>query len=361
MLDVYEHGAVEFDETNGVWVKRVTWPEGMPAYPGGQPTIVDDPDGRLIYFSLDLPNLRVRADVASYLDLSQYEAFTPLRPGSTAKKPELERDAEGRVVLGWKRNAPTLLSSAQDRLLRNGSLKREEATVIFRDVETGRTIHPHTSSLMWNPGRQAWSLIVLEVGGKSSNLGEVWYAEADRPEGPWLYARKVVTHERYSFYNPRLHPYFAKDNGRILYFEATYTQTFSGNQDQTPRYDYNQIMYKLDLNDPRLNLPRPVVGFGPDRGLPSFSAPRNPGPGLVPVVATADGRLDPNPDAGAGAARFFVLGPEARTSEAARPLLEYRTEGGELVYATEGDSISPVLTKTGRAVGRAWPYPTLRR
>ena len=32
------------------------------------------------------------------------------------------------------------------------------------------------------------------------------------------------------------------------------THTFSGNPDQTPRYDYNQIMYRLDLADERLTL-----------------------------------------------------------------------------------------------------------
>ena len=40
-----------------------------------------------------------------------------------------------------------------------------------------------------------------------------------------------------------------------LYFEGTYTHTFSGNEHRTPRYDYNQIMYRLDLDDPRLVLP----------------------------------------------------------------------------------------------------------
>jgi hypothetical protein len=45
---------------------------------------------------------------------------------------------------------------------------------------------------------------------------------------------------------------FDRDGGRIIYFEGTYTTTFSGNSDATPRYNYNQIMYKLDLSDPRL-------------------------------------------------------------------------------------------------------------
>ena len=40
--------------------------------------------------------------------------------------------------------------------------------------------------------------------------------------------------------------------GRFLYFEGTYTKMFSGTSQGTPRYDYNQIMYRLDLADPRL-------------------------------------------------------------------------------------------------------------
>ena len=42
----------------------------------------------------------------------------------------------------------------------------------------------------------------------------------------------------------------------FIFFEGTYTHTFSGNAQMTPRYDYNQIMYKLDLSDPRLAAPK---------------------------------------------------------------------------------------------------------
>ena len=100
-------------------------------------------------------------------------------------------------------------------------------------------------------------MIAVEAMG-SSLLGEVWYAEADTPLGPWVYARKVVTHDDYSFYNPKHHAMFDQEGGRIIYFEGTYTTTFSGSKDPTPRYDYNQIMYQLDLSDPRLALPVPI-------------------------------------------------------------------------------------------------------
>ena len=88
---------------------------------------------------------------------------------------------------------------------------------------------------------------------QASPLGEIWYSESDRLTGPWRYARKIVTHDKYSFYNPKQHPMFDKQNGRIIFFEGTYVTTFSGNKHPTPRYDYNQLMYRLDLGDPRMS------------------------------------------------------------------------------------------------------------
>ena len=63
---------------------------------------------------------------------------------------------------------------------------------------------------------------------------------------------KIVTHDRYSFYNPAQHAFFDEDGGRLIHFEGTYSHTFSGRENRTPHYDYNQILYRLDLADPRL-------------------------------------------------------------------------------------------------------------
>ena len=109
----------------------------------------------------------------------------------------------------------------------------------------------HGGSVNWNAFRKRWILVAVQQGG-TSFLGEVWYAEADSPTGPWGKATKIVTHDRYSFYNPVQRPFFDQDGGRLIYFEGTYAQTFSGNPDATPWYDYNQIMYRLDLSEPRL-------------------------------------------------------------------------------------------------------------
>jgi hypothetical protein len=47
-------------------------------------------------------------------------------------------------------------------------------------------------------------------------------------------------------------PFLDRDGGRIIYLEGSYVNTFSGNKHPTPFYEYNQIMYRLDLSDPRL-------------------------------------------------------------------------------------------------------------
>jgi len=41
----------------------------------------------------------------------------------------------------------------------------------------------------------------------------------------------------------------------VIYLEGSYVNTFSGNPHPTLYYEYNQIMYRLDLSNPRLKLP----------------------------------------------------------------------------------------------------------
>jgi hypothetical protein len=109
-----------------------------------------------------------------------------------------------------------------------------------------------SGSVVWNPWRKRWVTVFVEIYGKPSLLGELWYAEADAPTGPWGKAVKILSHDNYSFYNPRLHPEFTSADSPILIFEGTYTAAFADRPPPTPRYDYNQILYRLDLDDPRL-------------------------------------------------------------------------------------------------------------
>lgn len=64
-----------------------------------------------------------------------------------------------------------------------------------------------------------------------------------------------MRHEQYDFYNVAQRPVLDRDGGRLIYFEGTYTTGFVQGAVPTPLYDYNQIMYRLTLDDPRLRLP----------------------------------------------------------------------------------------------------------
>jgi hypothetical protein len=113
----------------------------------------------------------------------------------------------------------------------------------------GGTVTTHSGSMAWNPWRKKWVTVFMQYFGKPSVFGELWYAEANAPMGPWGPAIKVLTHENYTFYNPRLHPEFTAADSPILLFEGTYTMQFADKPAPTPRYDYNQILYRLDLDD----------------------------------------------------------------------------------------------------------------
>src|SRR5262249_46182171 len=266
-LDIYARGLAVFDDDKERFEKVVDIPMSsainwdVPVQPfrksvGGV---------EYIYFANPIPLTRVRANVEHLKRWADYETFTCLKPGSRLDKPELDRDGEGRLRWAWKRDTPPVRPRDQVKLIRAGRLKAEEALLHLRDADTGKAVVAHGGSVYWNNYRRRWVMIFVEENG-TSYLGEVWYAEADPPLGPWVYARKIVTHDRYTFYNPKRHPFFDKDNGRVLFFEGTYTNSFSGNPETTPRYEYNQVLYKLDLADPRLNLPVPVYtlsGEGP--------------------------------------------------------------------------------------------------
>ena len=117
-------------------------------------------------------------------------------------------------------------------------------------AENGKQIEAHRGHIAWHPWSKKWLVLFTQKGGSSSFLGEIWLAEADAPTGPWNNARKVATHENYTFYNPVLHPEFFRDDSPVIHFEGTYTATFSGNHQPTPRWDYNQVLYQLDLSKP---------------------------------------------------------------------------------------------------------------
>jgi hypothetical protein len=202
-------------------------------------------------FTRPFATTRVTADWQSATNPGAYEAFTCLAAGSTPEHPAVLRDATGHVSWHWQKNLEPLTQKQERDLVKRGLLKPEEARLQLTDVDSGQPVEMHHASIHWNDFLKRWILIGVQTGGRSF-LGEVWFATAESPLGPWRQAKRIMTHEKYSFYNPAQLPFFDEDGGRYIYFEGTYSNTFSGNDQPTPLYDYNQMLYRLDLADPRL-------------------------------------------------------------------------------------------------------------
>jgi hypothetical protein len=257
---VLSQGLAIYDDKAGVFRKLRDLPATVGWHcPRAHPTRYRDGGREYFLFPTPYPTVRVRADLKSIQDPNAYEAFTPLAPGSRYGKvtAQVERDAAGKCVYGWKPDTEPNITAQERELIAAGKIQAEEARFQLRDIETGKGVDLHGGSVHWNAYRKKWLAVAVQIGGSSSFLGEVWLAEAAEPTGPWQWARKIVTHDKYTFYNPVHHPFLDGDGGKVIYYEGTYANTFSGNADQTPRYDYNQIMYRLDLSDPRL--PQPLA------------------------------------------------------------------------------------------------------
>ena len=374
-LEAYRRGIVEFDDETKQFREVRSLSADCRARPLGHPLQVEAGGKRWVLFASPFPVVRVEASVEQFLDPKAYEVLTPLRAGQRAPDGELDRLPSGRLRWGWKRGTDPLTSQELLKLVQGGKLRREEVPLQLRDRDTGKPILVNAGSVYWNAYRQRYVAIVEQVFG-TSMLGEIWYAEADTPVGPWGYAVKIVTHEKYSFYNPKHHPMFDKDGGRIIYFEGTYSTFLSGAPFPTPRYNYNQIMYKLDLADERLALPVPVYDVSSDRvsnrfqtRLPeqaedrgsrvAFFAPDRRLPGTVPVVADAGtGRLAVAPDAAADEVIFYVLERPLPGENTLVPLYEYVAKSGQKYrYATTATADWPGFKRAERPIGYVWAKP----
>ena len=200
-LCVWNDGTAAFEHYRTLWKAADGKPK--PAWPNGHPAFWKDPQGReWVYLGDPLPTMRFPATFEAWQDQSQWEVLTPQKTLTAA--------------------------------------------------DGGEKVTLHSGSIAWNPWRKRWVTVFVQHFGKPSTLGELWYAEADAPAGPWGAAVKVLTHENYTFYNPRLHPEFTPDDSPILLFEGTYTEEFANHAATTPRANYNQILYRLDLDDPAL-------------------------------------------------------------------------------------------------------------
>lgn len=205
-LDVYEMGLCVWDDKEERFTPhKMIWKSPTPAttLPEGHPVRhTDEKGGRWILFGDPFPSLKCPDSFEAWSDPATWEKVA---------SPPPVRSADGKVV------------------------------------------EVHRGSICWNTTLNKWITIFTQKHGSPSLFGEIWYAEADSPFGPWGTAVKVLSHRKHTFYNPRIDHELTPEGSPFIFFEGTYTETFSDHAVPTPRYEYNQILYRLDLDDPKLS------------------------------------------------------------------------------------------------------------
>ena len=241
-----EQGIARFDDPKHIFEPLVpidSWTGS--GHSSGHPERIKINNAEYLYIFHRLGLERVKADLNSVTNPEKYEYFTCT--DSSGEMQETSERSKNKIddPCSWKAGL-------------KGKIAASDNTSAFRgwfepvDVLTGNKIGVNPASVFWNDFRNRWIMIAYEF------VGGVWFLEADTPTGPWVYARKIVHHSNYDFYNIGQHPLFDQEEGRLIYLEGTYTIGFSGSTNPTPLYDYNQMMYRLTLDDPELLLPAPV-------------------------------------------------------------------------------------------------------
>jgi len=250
-LEAYRWGFVRWNTQTNRFDQVVEFLESPKLFPPSQSHTLqyNDPttNDKHVYLCCPFPNRRVLASDAAYIDPEQYEGFTCLQDGTAFEDRKIDRDPQGKPIYRWRKKTLPLTHAQETALVADGVILEADRYLKVMDLDSGKEIQAHNGSVVWNPTRGVWSAVFTQYGGESSLLGEVWYSESKVLEGPYGRAKKIASHHQYSFYNPKIHPEFTSQDGKTLYFEGTYTAAFSGNQAPTPRYDYNQILYRLDL------------------------------------------------------------------------------------------------------------------
>ncbi len=369
-----EAGLARFDRKTQTFVREFVLDERQPIHPTGTANLVSGADGVFVHFGDDV---RIPARAESFADPASWQAFTPFPAAGAAP----DRDPDGELRYAWRAGVPPV-GEADPGASHISASERLSGHV--RDIESGGPVAVHAPSTAANDFRGRFVRIFTQQHGTTSDLGEIWYTEGDTPMGPWHFARKIASHRNYSFYNPVHHVFFDQRGGRTLFFEGTYTAVFADAAVPTPRYDYNQIMQRLDLEDPRLILPVPIYDLGsggraerfadkralrPEDGDPpiAFFAFDRPAPGTVPVwwsgAACGERHLVAGP-APATAPLFHAYTRRERPAgPQTQPLVVYPTSvtgappGAPLafVHPSPSDVLLPVsayLPETGADAGR---------
>ncbi len=365
LADPVESGIMRFNDATGVFERALTFAAADVVRPAGGAWRVEE-QGEAWWMFGNLVRVPARAEAMT--DRAQWQVFSPQRADGT-----LDRRAGRELFYEWRTGVAPL--DADHPIAGVGA---DESLSRLREAAAGTPIRDHSpGSIEWNAFRQRYVRVFTRIGGDGF-LSEAWYAEADTPMGPWVYAQRAATHGNYTFYNPRQHPYFADRGGRRIYFEGTCSRTFSSAPETTPRYDYNQLMYRLDLDAPGAVLPVAVYDLsaqsagdlgtrarlrpGPEAPRVLFQAPDRPAPGLVGFGWDDSTCADRQLTVTSGAeALFYAYLPGGAHTTATVGLFEWITPDGRRRYGVEGSQMPEGARPGATPVAYVWPHPVAVR
>jgi hypothetical protein len=157
--------------------------------------------------------------------------------------------------------APPLTQSTEAALAQAGTIRPSERRTVVCD-QHGAELALAGGSVHWNAYRSKYVAIVgakllsaatTGAGSPSPSPpsvdGEIYYAEGDTLTSGWSNATLVITHAEsgYSCYNPFHIPQLDANGGARIFITCTMTNSFSRNAHKEPKYDYNNMVFALDL------------------------------------------------------------------------------------------------------------------
>lgn len=308
-----EHGILLWDESGKQFKIVKEFPSGMKVRVCRNTIRIQTEGREWFYLTCPHPIVRVPARPDLFQDPSRYETFAPL-------------DEEGNW--GWQTQTETITNRDQPQLLESTSMTREDGLFHLTDVRTGQSILGMGGTVNWNEYRDKWIMVFTEALGRSKH-GEVWYAEADSPLGPWVYARRIATHRQstrfareFTYAFPKLHSYFQKQKGETVFFSGTFGK-FLTESAPVPRYEMNEMMYGLDVTQRGLFLPTAVYEYRDDQDRIQYGTRKN---------TTQSIRSSPT-------VRYYALPPDRPSGESVPVwLMESTDSNGNSVVRLTTDS-----------------------
>ena len=224
-----EHGIAELGEGHQFERLVVLGDDYTWQFPQGHAVQVTEGKDSHFYFAMPFAHVRVPARYEAMLTPSNYEALA-------------WDDDHGEIR--WQKARPPMSASDEERWIDKRMIKAKEARCrISTSADPGHFVVPTSGTIAWNGFRKSWIFIF------STSDGGVFCARAPAVDGPWQKAVLIAIHPGHQISAVGQIPAFDQEDGRLIYFQGT----LDGGTIQTPRYDGNALMYRLDLGDPRLD------------------------------------------------------------------------------------------------------------